>query len=157
MPTIRRVAALAAALLLLAAAGCATSRAAAERPAGAARPAARPAAPPAPAAGASGTTTAAAVDAAAELPTLIPAAELRAGGFATVYDLVRSRRPRWLDRAGERGLVVYLDHARFGGAESLRQLAPGSVTAVRYYSPAGALAHFGPGHEGGVIQVSTAP
>ena len=64
-------------------------------------------------------------------------------------------RPTALMPQNEGQLVVYVDGTRFGGIESLRQLAPSVATAVRYYSPSDAEAHFGPGHLNGAIEVIT--
>jgi hypothetical protein len=96
-------------------------------------------------------------------PNLITAEELAAKSAQTLYDAVRALRPQWMMRGrptalmpqNEGQLVVYVDGTRFGSIESLRQLVPSVATAVRYYSPSDAEAHFGPGHLNGAIQVIT--
>jgi len=50
-----------------------------------------------------------------------------------------------------------VDGTRYGGFDSLRLLKWRSVSSVRYYSPGGAEAQFGPGHLLGAIEVKTLP
>lgn len=96
-------------------------------------------------------------------PNLITAEELAAKSAQTLYDAVRALRPQWMMRGrptalmpqNEGQLVVYVDGTRFGSIESLRQLVPSVASAVRYYSPSDAEAHFGPGHLNGAIEVIT--
>jgi hypothetical protein len=96
-------------------------------------------------------------------PNVITAEEIATKPAQTLYDAVRALRPQWMMRGrptvlmpqNEGQLVVYVDGTRFGGIESLRQLVPSVATAVRYYSPSDAEAHFGPGHLNGAIEVIT--
>jgi hypothetical protein len=50
---------------------------------------------------------------------------------------------------------VYLDNARLGGPETLREIHTGSITSVRFYDSAKAQYRFGIGHTHGAILVST--
>ena len=98
---------------------------------------------------------------------VITTAELREAKEANLYDFIRAYRPRWLQRARPTTmrpdreaieadeLVVYVDNARLGDVETLRQVTPGGVVLVRFLSPSEAHAEFGPGHLNGAIQVRT--
>ena len=96
-------------------------------------------------------------------PNVITAEEIRTTPAQTLYDAVRALRPAWMMRSRptalsqqqQTQLLVYVDGTRFGGMDSLRRLNPGSVQAVRYYSPSSAEARFGPGHLQGAIEVIT--
>jgi hypothetical protein len=95
--------------------------------------------------------------------SLLTADELWNATESNLFDLIRVRRPMWIRSqrpttgrtAAEGGLVVYLDEFRLGGLDMLRQIAPNSVMAVRYFSPSAAQARFGPGHLNGAIQLSS--
>jgi hypothetical protein len=94
---------------------------------------------------------------------VITAEEIATTRTQTLYDAVRNLRPQWMIRRrptamvqrNEGELIVYVDGTRFGNLESLRQLNPGGVQAVRYFSPSSAGARFGPGHLLGAIEVTT--
>ncbi len=79
------------------------------------------------------------------------------------YDLVRTLRPMWLRKRGSNSInddgdiVVYLNNARLGGPEALRQVETISVTSIRYYDAGAATYRFGSGHQHGAIQISTQP
>jgi hypothetical protein len=96
-------------------------------------------------------------------PNVITAEEIGRAPAQNLYDAVRALRPAWMMRSrptalrpeNESELIVYLDGRRFGNLESLRQIAPNAVTAVRYYSPSSAEARFGAGHLQGAIEVTT--
>lgn len=96
-------------------------------------------------------------------PNLITAEEIASRQTQTLYDAVRVLRPAWMMRSrpttlmpqNEGELIVYLDGTRFGNIDSLRQLVPNAVQAIRYYSPSAAEARFGPGHLHGAIEVFT--
>ena len=95
--------------------------------------------------------------------SVLTADELWNATETNLFDLIRARRPMWMRsqkpttiRAdGDPGMIVYLDNVRLGGLEMLRQFAPNSVMAVRYFSPSAAQARFGPGHLNGAIQLSS--
>jgi hypothetical protein len=92
---------------------------------------------------------------------VIAAEELRNSTYVTLFDLIQSRRPRWLDRnysavlRADRvsTLAVFMDNQVFGGPDALRQLPVTAAAEVRYYGPSEAEARFGPGYLNGVIQV----
>lgn len=94
---------------------------------------------------------------------LITAEEISTITAQTLYDAVRNLRPQWMMRSrpaamlqqNQGELLVYVDGMRFGNLESLRQLSPGGVQAVRFHSPSSAEARFGPGHLLGAIEVTT--
>lgn len=83
-------------------------------------------------------------------------------GAANAYEVVQARRPNWLHRRGAHtagggtdDIVVYLNDARLGGLESLRQVAAANVGEIRFYDAAAANYRFGRGHLNGAIQVVT--
>ena len=86
-------------------------------------------------------------------------------GATSVYDVIRIRRPRWLQpprptsvRAElQSEVVIYLDNVRFGGPLALREIHPSAVRLLQYLSPSQAEARFGVGHPNGAILVLTRP
>lgn len=94
---------------------------------------------------------------------VITADEITVTSGQTVLDVVRTLRPAWLRRTRpvvlldptSVELLVYVDGARFGDMESLRQIAPGTVQTIRYYSASAAQAKFGTGNIQGAIEVTT--
>jgi len=92
---------------------------------------------------------------------LILRAEIDENPATNAWDLVQSLRPQWLRVRDEIGigrrndLVVYMDNARIGGRDSLRQIAVGNVQYLRYYNSVAANQRWGAGHAYGVIQIST--
>ncbi|HEX2092906.1 MAG TPA: hypothetical protein VHG28_10910 [Longimicrobiaceae bacterium] len=102
--------------------------------------------------------------------------QIEAAGLANVYDLVQALHPEWLRTRGVRGFYegagmlvgdepvalggptirVYLDDARMGGVEALRQIPTASVVAVRFLDPGQATYKWGIGHNHGAIWVTTA-
>jgi hypothetical protein len=93
--------------------------------------------------------------------SVITAEELRTSSALNVLELIRSRRPRWLERnysavmRPERvtTVAVFLDNQLFGGPEALSQLPVSSAQEIRYFTPSDAQMRFGPGYLNGVIQV----
>ncbi len=92
---------------------------------------------------------------------VITAEELKDATATNLYDFIRSRRPRWLERNYSAVLrsdrvttvVVFLDNQEFGGPDQLRQLPVSSAGEIRYFSPSEAQGRFGLGYINGVIQV----
>ena len=86
-------------------------------------------------------------------------------GAASLYDVIRLRRPRWLRSPNptsiraelQTGIRVYMDRVEFGGLESLRDVQPSVAWQVQYLRPSEAESRFGPGHPNGVIVVLTKP
>ena len=109
--------------------------------------------------------------------------EITTSGANDAYALVQSRRPQWLrvrgdmgrgqgtitvglddPRTGERTTAegssasspnVYLNNARMGTADALRQIPVTGVQYVRWFSPAEANLRWGTGNTYGDILVST--
>ena len=92
--------------------------------------------------------------------SVIDREEISDANVENVYDLVRARRPAWLRTRGNQtlqndiGIVVYLDQARVGGVESMRQIHPQDVASVTFLDAAAANFRFGQGHLHGAIVVS---
>jgi hypothetical protein len=98
---------------------------------------------------------------------LITTAEIDGGTFRDAYDIVQRLRPNWFTKArassggslggtqvsgsgggmsgvqpsgGNATLVVYLDNARMGGPESLRDMSASSIRSIQYMDAATATA-----------------
>ena len=80
-------------------------------------------------------------------PDLISTAEIDSQTFRDAYDVVQRLRPDWFTRktgssAARRmgtsgsGLVVYLDNARMGGIEALRQLNTSGIESLQFMDAA---------------------
>lgn len=90
--------------------------------------------------------------------------EVRASTAQNAYDAVQSMRASWLrKKRGEQSfyaqndVIVYLNNARMGGLDSLRQISLGTVTWMRFFEPSAANYRWGTGHSHGAILVSTEP
>lgn len=87
--------------------------------------------------------------------------QIDADGSRTVYELVQRLHPLWLQKRGtntinnEGDIVVYLDNARLGGPETLREILAGNVASVRFLDAGRAQYRFGVGHMHGAIVVTT--
>ena len=110
---------------------------------------------------------------------IILADEITRAGGSDMLSVVQSLRPQWLRAPrGQRGSAVgvntssggtdsrgagfaegspnvYLNNARMGAAQSLRQIPIAGVRYVRFFNPAQANLRFGTGNPSGVILVST--
>jgi|GEM_PF-939202 len=111
---------------------------------------------------------------------MITQEQVDAAQVATAYDLVQTLHPEWLrtrgtnsfsegskvlgaldDKgtplivAGTDALVVYMNDARLGGPEMLRQIAAFDVGTVSYLTPAEATYRWGMNHSHGAIWVTT--
>ena len=90
-------------------------------------------------------------------PDVITAAEISSQTFRDGYDIVQRLRPTWFTRksgasttrrigtspsasATGSGLLVYLDNARLGGVDALRQLSAPSIESMRFLDAATATA-----------------
>lgn len=93
---------------------------------------------------------------------LITTAEIDAGTFRDAYDIVQRLRPNWFTKAratsggglsgtqvsgssavqsgGGSGLIVYLDNAKMGGTETLRDMSASSIGTLQYMDAATATA-----------------
>jgi hypothetical protein len=91
----------------------------------------------------------------------ISSEELRQSTALNLLELIRARRPRWLERnyaavmRPERvtSVAVFLDNQVFGGPDALSQFPLSAAQEVRYFSPSDAQMRFGPGYINGVIQI----
>lgn len=66
-------------------------------------------------------------------------AEIEGSGTTNLFDAIQRLRPQWLRDAGQtnyqgsgREIVVYQGTTQLGGAEALRQLAPGYADTIRF-------------------------
>ena len=98
---------------------------------------------------------------ASESRDVITQAQIGPDQAQTVFTLVERLRPHWLQKRGanslnnEGDIVVYLDNARLGGPESLRQILAAQVESVRFLDAGRAQYRLGEGHTHGVILVTT--
>ena len=93
--------------------------------------------------------------------------EIQRASAGNAFDLVQTLRPNWLHTRGEHSiadgsqgidvLIVYLDNARLGGAQTLRQIPVQTLTSIQYFDAKSATYKWGNGHTHGAILVSTAP
>jgi len=95
--------------------------------------------------------------------TVISAEQINEGHYDNVYAAIEALRPAWLKAKGATSLSgggpdkvwVYLDKVKLGDVETLREIPPREIIAVRYYDAAAAQGRFGVGHPAGAIQVET--
>ncbi|HEX7048569.1 MAG TPA: TonB-dependent receptor plug domain-containing protein [Longimicrobiales bacterium] len=79
------------------------------------------------------------------------------------YDAVQRLRPLFLRQRGQTSIrnygadqiKVYVDGVQAGGIEFLRQINITAVKVIRYLDARDATTRYGPGHAGGVIEVTT--
>jgi hypothetical protein len=94
---------------------------------------------------------------------LLTGEQLRETGHNNALDAVQALRSNWLRAKGTDSfssptqVQVYLDNNQLGGVETLRGIATGQITYVRYYDGVTASGRWGLGHGQGVIFVSTGP
>ena len=88
--------------------------------------------------------------------------EIAQSHATSVYDLVRSRRPAWLNRqhatslSGESAeLAVFVDGARLESIAELRQVSAVNAEKVEFLSAAQAEFRFGQGSPNGAIVVTS--
>jgi hypothetical protein len=87
--------------------------------------------------------------------------DIRKAGGGNALDLIRSLRPMWIQKRGPQSLhyegevVVYMDKARLGGMQALRDISVSSLTSLQFLDVAAANYKFGPGHPYGAIVLST--
>lgn len=91
------------------------------------------------------------------------------GSFNTAYDIIRTMRAQWLnppqgrtstatmsgDGGGAKELVVYIDDVRQQSVDDLRTVKAKDVVELRYLDQNRAIQMRGPGHEMGVVEVTT--
>ncbi len=100
--------------------------------------------------------------------------EFSDASVSTVYELVRSKRPRWLSVRGsstlrtaagidnlgqpmlypaEAQIAVYIDDVKHGSQETLRSMSTNTVETIQYLDAASATQRFGTNHEYGAILI----
>ncbi len=105
---------------------------------------------------------------------VLTAQEISAAPAATVYELLRSKRPRWLSVRGsstlrtvagkdimgqptvfqtEAEIAVYFDEVKAGSQEILRTMSTSAVESIEYLDAASATQRFGTNHEYGAILI----
>ncbi len=91
------------------------------------------------------------------------------GSFNTAYDVIRAMRPQWFnppqgrtssatmmgDGGGAKELVIYIDDVRQQSVEDLKTIKVSQLVELRYLDQSRAIQLRGPGHEMGVVEVST--
>ena len=89
--------------------------------------------------------------------------------IVTARDAVRILRPQWLtpprgrvassnvmnEGGGQQGLIVYIDDARQPEYDALATVPAAKILEMKYLDQNRAVLLRGPGHEGGVIEVTT--
>lgn len=91
---------------------------------------------------------------------VITSEEIRASNAQTVYDLVLTLRPRWLNDRSRHGfgqpsaVALYYEGARVGTAERLREYRPPDMEEIRYLSASEATMRYGTDHTMGAIQLT---
>lgn len=92
---------------------------------------------------------------------LINREQLDEYGPATAYEVVQALRPTWLQKRGNTSFMnegeirVYLDGTSHGGIDSLRAFHTDDVESIRYLDERQASYRYGPGHEHGVILITS--
>lgn len=95
---------------------------------------------------------------------VITRVEIDERGAANAFELVQSLRPQWLrtrgistlqQAVGEETIVIYMDNARLGPPDAMRQIALGSVRYLQFFDAREATQRWGAGHLHGAILVST--
>ena len=105
---------------------------------------------------------------------VLTAEEIDEASASTVYELVRSKRPRWLSVRGsstlrtaagtdmlgrpmiypaEAEIAVYFDDVKRGSQETLRSISTNTVETIQYLDAASATQRFGTNHEYGAILI----
>jgi hypothetical protein len=99
---------------------------------------------------------------------IITREEIIATSLGTAYEVVQRLHPQWLRSRGQVTLraaaeeeggaqtpMVYVNSARRGDLEELRNITVENITEIIYYNGRDASFRFGAGHGSGVIQVIT--
>lgn len=93
--------------------------------------------------------------------TVITRDQMLEANYATVYDAVAALRSLWLQPRGPDSFVVpsivwvYVDGARVGDVDVLKNMQPRLVNTVRFYDGPTATSRWGVDNAAGVIHVST--
>src|SRR5262245_30906473 len=93
--------------------------------------------------------------------TVITRDQMLQANYTSVYDAVAALRSLWLQPRGPDSFVspsivwVYIDGARVGAVDVLKNMQPRLVNTVRYYDGPSATSRWGVDNAAGVIHVST--
>lgn len=87
--------------------------------------------------------------------------QIDASSASNVYDLIARLRGDFLKDRGPTSIksntreraVVFLNDQEYGILETMRNIPPGRIAEIRYYSPIDAAARFGAHYGGGVIHL----
>lgn len=81
--------------------------------------------------------------------------KLQSGLYSTLYDLIQTERPYWLQRRGSEygsgGVQVYYNGQRLGDVRELKAIRPEHVAAVEFQDAFTATTLWGTGHSYGAI------
>jgi hypothetical protein len=90
--------------------------------------------------------------------------QIAATNYTDAYQVVSALRSNWMNNRGTDTILgsptqvlVYLDDARYGGVEALRNIPVSAISYIRHYDGIAATARWGLDHGAGVIYVSTRP
>jgi hypothetical protein len=85
---------------------------------------------------------------------VITAEEIASSTARDALEVVDLLRPQWLrTRGGPYLPIVYLNNAKYGEIDALREIPAANVAEVRYLSANEATTLYGTGHIGGAIAV----
>ena len=95
--------------------------------------------------------------------TALAVESLKPHGTRTLYEVIRLERPQWLSARGPTSLsvqpgdevIVYLNGAKLGGVEHLRDITANLVASVRFLTGPEAQSRFGMDHQSGAILITT--
>jgi hypothetical protein len=95
--------------------------------------------------------------------TILTAENLAPYAKQPLWEVISKERPSWLATRGTAGLsvqdpediVVYINGAKMGGREYLREVTADIVTSVRFLSGPEAQTRYGMNHQYGAIVVTT--
>jgi len=96
-------------------------------------------------------------------PDIITREEIEETTAANAYDLVLNSRPQWFrtrglanlqQAAGEEDIVVYMNNARLGFRDAMRQVPLGAVQYLQFFTAREATQRWGAGHLHGAILIS---
>ena len=72
----------------------------------------------------------------------------------TAYEMIQQLRPRWLSQRGLNSpVVLYVNEARVGGVDRLREYEPRDLGEARFLDATQATQRFGTGHRSGAIMI----
>jgi hypothetical protein len=88
---------------------------------------------------------------------LLCASEFGATRFTNLREAIHELRPRFLRGRGPDAYppVAYVDGSRMTDLDFLHAMAPREIVQVLFESPVDATSHYGTGHAGGALLVST--